>query len=231
MKRIGIIGGLGPEATSDYYNRIIDAFKKKDTSLNYPEIIIYSVNLAKLTGFMNKKEYNKAADYIAGGLEALKLAGADFGAISANTPHMLFREITKRSTLPLISIVEATLRRALEMGLKKTGLFGTKFTMDAAFYADPFAREGIEVVSPIEKEKILLHEKLFQEIELGIFKDTTRELLIEIIQKMIGRDNIDSLILGCTEFPLILGEESYAGIPVLNTTQIHVNAIINECLQ
>jgi aspartate racemase len=231
MKKIGLIGGLGPEATVDYYKEIIKTFSVGNEDLNYPEIIVYSVNMSEFIGLMKQKEYTKATVYLLEKIESLKRAGADFAAITANTPHLFFNELEEKSTLPLISIVEATCREAINRNLKKPGLFGTGFTMDASFYPNVFRKNGIEVIMPDKTEKEVINQKLFSEIELGIFKDETRNLLKNIIQKMVDERQIDSIILGCTEFPLILQESEYCGIPVLNTTQIHVNEIVAECLK
>ena len=231
MKKIGLIGGLGPEATVDYYKEIIKAFSVDNEDLNYPEIIVYSVNMSEFIGLMKLKEYDKAASLLLEKLEALKRAGADFAAITANTPHLLFDELEKKSPLRLISIVEATCNEAVSRNLKKPGLFGTGFTMNASFYPEVFNRNNIEIIMPDDDEKEIINQKLFREIEHGIFKDETRKLLIDIIQKMKDEKQIDSIILGCTEFPLILNEPEYCGIPVLNTTQIHVNKIVEACLK
>lgn len=230
MKRIGIIGGLGPEATIDYYKELINSFKSAGNDLNYPEIIIYSVNMSEFITLMKQAEYHQASALLLQKLDALKFAGAEFAAISANTPHLMFSELQEKSKLRLISIVEATCNEFLKRGLKRPGLFGTGFTMDATFYQDVFKRHGIDVVVPGKQDRELINYKLFSEIELGIFKDETRQLLIRITEKMVKEQGIDSLILGCTEFPLILTEKEYAGIPMLNTTKIHVDAIVSYCL-
>lgn len=230
MKTIGLIGGLGPEATVDYYKAIIATFSAKNKELNYPEIIIYSVNMSEFIGLLTNKKYEQATAYLLEKIDALQRAGADFAAITANTPHLLFDELKKYSPIPLISIVEATCDEAQKNKLKKPGLFGTSFTMDASFYPEVFQKYGIEIVVPEQDDKERINEKLFSEIELGIFKDETREMLIGIIQKMVDMQHIDSIILGCTEFPLILPEPEYCGIPVLNTSQIHVKEIIEMCL-
>ena len=230
MKKIGLIGGLGPEATVDYYKEIIRAFSVDNEDLNYPEIIVYSVNMSEFIGLMKLKEYNKAASLLLAKLDALKKAGADFAAITANTPHLLFDELEKKSPLQLISIVEATCTEAVNRNLKKPGLFGTGFTMNASFYPEVFNRSNIEIIMPADDDKEVINQKLFSEIEHGIFKDETRNLLIDIIQKMVEEKQVDSIILGCTEFPLILNEPEYCGIPVLNTTQIDVNKIVEACL-
>lgn len=226
MNRIGIIGGLGPEATIDYYKEIINAFKNDSGDLNYPEIIIYSVNMSEFIGMMRDKSYDLATAYLLEKIECLRRAGADFAVLSANTPHQLFDQLSEKSAIPLISIVEVASEEAKKRGLKRAGLFGTEFTMAASFYPDVFGKNGIEVVMPDQKDKEVINYKLFSEIELGVFKDDTRALLIGIIEKMVRDQHIDSLILGCTEFPLILDQETYGGIPVLNTTKIHVDSIV-----
>jgi aspartate racemase len=230
MKKIGLVGGLGPEATVDYYKEIIGAFNSKGADMIYPEIIIYSVNMSVFLKMFREKDYSNAVSFLLEKLHSLKNAGAEFAAISANTPHLLFDEVKEQSPLPLVSIVEATLRETIRNGLKRPGLIGTGFTMNASFYQDVFKKQGIEVIVPEKEDKELINTKLFSEIEMGIFSNDTRELFIGIIDKMVKFNTIDSIILGCTEFPLLLPESSYAGIPVLNTTKIHVNEIIKNCL-
>lgn len=232
MKKIGIIGGLGPEATGDYYRELISKFRtvNRENELTYPEIIIYSVNMAKFLGNLKKKKFREAADYIVTCIEKLASAGADFAAISANTPHLLFDDISKKVSIPLISIVESCKIKAIEMGFKRCGLFGTKFTMEASFYPDSFSKNGIAIVMPENKDIQRINELLFSELEIGIIKEETRFELLGIVQKMIDQHNIDSLILGCTEFPLMFTEGQYLGIPFLNTTRIHVEEIVRECL-
>lgn len=226
MKKIGLIGGLGPESTVEYYNGIIDAFKNGSGDLNYPEIIIYSVNMSEFLSLMKEKKYDQAAGKMIDKIECLRKAGADFAAMTANTPHMLFDTILKSSSLPLISIVEATCEECLKRGFHKPGLLGTGFTMNSTFYSDVFRKYDIEIIMPDKEDKQMINEKLFTEIELGIIKDETRQILINIIEKMKKEQQIDSVILGCTELPLILRNSEYAGLAMLNTTAIHVDAIV-----
>ncbi|MFO7656144.1 MAG: amino acid racemase [Bacteroidales bacterium] len=232
MKKIGIIGGLGPEATGDYYRELISKFRtvNRENELTYPEIIIYSVNMAEFIGNLKKMNYREAAEYIASCINKLESAGVDFAAISANTPHLLFDDISRQVSIPLISIVESCKTKAVEMGLKRCGLFGTKFTMEADFYPDSFLQTGITVVMPENKDILRINELLFSELEIGIFKEESKSELLDIVKKMISNQGIDSLILGCTEFPLMFTEGQYLGIPFLNTTRIHVEEIVQECL-
>ena len=229
MKRIGIIGGIGPESTLDYYKAIIAAFHMTHADLAYPEIIVYSANLNELMKIIEAENWPALSGWLLEKISSIHRAGAEFAAIASNTPHIVFDEIKSKSPIPLLSIVEATTRRAREMGLKHIGLIGTGLTMKADFYKRPFIAKGISVVVPSEAEQQLIHHRLFSEVELGVFKDSTREELLAIVKKMVDTEGIDALVLGCTELPLILTESRY-GIPFLNTTAIHCERIISYCI-
>ena len=229
MKTIGIIGGIGPESTVDYYKQIIAAFNARHADLAYPEIIVYSANLHELMGIVKARDWSALADWLLDKLSALERAGAEFAAIASNTPHIVFDQVAARSPLPLLSIVEATCNRARGMGLRHIGLMGTRLTMAEAFYKQPFIAAGMSVVVPSDGEQRLINHKLFSEIELGIFTEATKVELLAIVKRMVDEEGIDSLILGCTELPLILTESQF-GIPFLNTTAIHCEAIVSHCL-
>jgi len=230
MKTIGIIGGLGPESTVDYYKEIIAAFNARYDEMTYPEIIIYSVNIDEFMKFVETENWPGLSEWLLEKISSIHQAGAQFAVIASNTPHIVFDEIKSKSPIPLLSIVEETCNKAQEMDLKNVGLMGTKLTMAADFYKKPFVSKGMSVVVPSEEEQQLIHHKLFSEIELGIFKDSTREKLLAIAKRMVDEEGVDALILGCTELPLILTESKY-GIPFLNTTAIHCESIIKHCLQ
>ena len=229
MKTIGILGGIGPESTSDYYKQIIAAFNTRHTDLAYPEIIIYSANLNELMGIINNSDWEKLTPWLLAKIKSLHSAGAEFAAIASNTPHIVFDELQAASPIPLLSIVEETCRKARQMGLKKLGLLGTKLTMESDFYRKPFVRDGMSLTVPTAEEQALIQRKLFSEIELGIFKDSTRDELLAIAKRMVDEEQIDAVILGCTELPLILTTEEF-GIPFLNTTAIHCESIIDYCV-
>jgi len=229
MKKIGIVGGIGPESTLDYYRGIINAFRERIGGMNYPDIIIYSADLTELVEILESMAMDRLVKWLLARVEALHRTGAEFAVIASNTPHMVFDEVSKRSPLPMLSIVEATCGKAVTLGVKRPGLMGTKFTMEADFFRKPFLDHGIEVVVPLPEEQRLIHEKLFSEIELGIIREETREALLAIVKKMIDRDRIDSLILGCTELPLILDRDAF-GITFLNTVAIHVEGIVKYCM-
>jgi aspartate racemase len=230
MKTIGILGGLGPESTVDYYKGIVRSVQEDHPYLAYPEIIVYSADLNKFMSLMEQQDLPKITGYLVERIKALAYAGAEFCAIASNTPHVVFDEVSAKSPIPLLSIVEETCKKAVQMDLEKIGLMGTKSTMEADFYKIPFVEMGREIVVPGESDRELIHERLFSEIELGIIKDSTRDELLRIVQKMIENTHIDSLILGCTELPMILTKDEF-GIPFLNTTAIHIESIVAYSLQ
>jgi aspartate racemase len=224
MKKIGIIGGIGPESTLDYYRRLIRAFQERK-STDFPEIVIYSANLTELLKLMEGKCWEALTEWLLHRIEALRKAGAEFGAIGSNSPHVVFDAVKSRSSLPLVSIVEATCRKAQELGVKRLGLMGTAFTMQADFFQVAFLAKGMSVVMPEPEDQRLIQRKLFTEIELGIIKDSTRDEMLAVAKRMIDRHGIEALILGCTELPLILTQDEF-GIPFLNTTAIHAEAMV-----
>lgn len=229
MKTIGIIGGLGPESTIDYYKGIIRTFQNTYADLAYPEIVVYSADVNKLLELVEAEEWKKLVDWLVARVRSVHNAGADFAVIGANTAHIVFDEVESRSPIPMLSIIKETCRRAESLGLKKLGLMGTGFTMESDFFQKPFYEKGITVVVPDEGDRKYIHDKLMSEIELGIIKDSTREGLLAIVKKMIEQESIDSVILGCTELPLILDRDEF-GILFLNTTAIHVDSIVKYCI-
>src|SRR5439155_11107375 len=201
MKILGIIGGLGPESTIKYYRTIIALHRERQRDGSYPEFIINSVDLKKGLDFMDANDLTGMADYLLEQIGKLARAGANFGLISANTPHIVFDEVASKSSLPLISIVEATCAAAKARNLKRLALFGTRYTMRAIFYPKVFSREGIELVVPERDDQDYLHEKYFSELVLGKFLPETRAGLLAIVDRMKVKSGIDGVILAGTELP------------------------------
>lgn len=228
MKILGIIGGLGPESTVEYYQNIIALYRERQPDGSYPEFIINSVDLKKGLDFMAEGNLSGMADYLLEEIGKLARAGANFGLISANTPHLVFDELAPKSPIPLISIVEATCAAAKARGLKKLALFGTRFTMQGTFYPRVFSHEGIELVVPDTKEQDYLHDKYLNELVPGKFLSETRAGLLAIVDRMKAKSKIDGVILAGTELPLILRESSHKGVSFLNTTKIHCQAAVEE---
>jgi aspartate racemase len=230
MKTVGIIGGIGPESTIEYYRSIIAGYRQLRPDGSSPAILINSLDVNKLLDWMGANRLGEVTDYLLAALQRLARAGSDFGIIAANTPHIVFDELPRQSPLPLVSIVEATCAEAKKRGIRRAGLLGTRFTMQASFYPDVFSRLGIAVVMPHKDEQVYIHEKYVGELLKNVFLPETREHLLKIIDRMKLQEQIQGVILGGTELPLLLRDDTASGIPLLDTTQIHVQAIVAALL-
>jgi aspartate racemase len=228
LKTLGIIGGLGPESTIDYYQTIIALYRERTGDGSYPQFLINSVDLNKGRNFVIADDREGLTGMIVEEIEKLVRAGAHFGLIAANTPHLVFDEIAALSSIPLISIVEATCAAAKTKQLKKPALFGTKFTMTGDFYPKVFSREGIALVQPDPGDQDYIHDKYMNELVEGKFLPETKTGLLAVVDRMTEKANIDAVILAGTELPLILREAEHNGVPFLNTTVIHCQAAVEK---
>jgi aspartate racemase len=230
VKTLGIVGGVGPESTIEYYRTIIALYRARKMDGSYPSLIINSIDLKKELDLATANDLAGMTEYLRAEVENLARAGADFGLIAANTPHIVFDDLQPRSPIPLISIVEAACKAAQARGLKKLGLFGARFTMQGSFYPKVFSREGIELVAPDPKDQDYIHDKYMSELVPGKFLPETRENLLAIVDRLKDKIDIDGVILAGTELPLILRDETHNGIPFLDTMKIHAEAAVAEML-
>jgi len=223
VKRIGIVGGLGPEASLYYYRVFIDlCHANKEMKDSYPEIIIY--NMAMPQG--GRDRFKNGANVMLSSLRSLYQAGADFGIIACNGAHIVFDDIKAKSPIPVVSIVAETCNAVKGCGLRKVGLFGAWTTMNCSFYPDVFNRHDISISIPNEDEQSYIIEKLSAELVSGIFLEDTRNEYLKIARRMVEEESIEGLILGCTEIPLLLDEacEKKLGIPFFDTSKIHMQS-------
>ena len=226
MKTVGIIGGIGPESTIDYYRKIVSAYCEYDTNGNYPKIIINSINMSEMLNLLGADRFDKIADNLVVEFGKLAAAGADFGLLASNTPHIVFDKVRECSPLPLISIVEATYNKVKELGLKRVALFGTKFTMNGGFYDQVFLQHNIQVFIPDDADQSFIHEKYLAELIKGNILNDTKSKLLEIASKMKKEHGIQGLILGGTELSLILQNGDAPGIHIVDSTDAHVESIL-----
>jgi len=231
MRRLGIVGGLGPESTIDYYRSLIEVWRRERGDGSYPPLIIDSLDTQKALALTTAGDLHGLTSYLVESVQRLSGGGAELAIITANTAHLVFDDVRAASPIPLISIVETASRAVVSRGMKRVALFGTRFTMQAAFYPDVLRRDGIELVLPSDEEQAFIHDKYINELIPGIFRDETRQRLIAIISAINVRSPIDAIILGGTELPLILPEPEYGGVAMLNTTRIHAESAVKEMLR
>ena len=230
MKTLGMIGGVGPESTVDYYKNLIAMYRERKPDGHYPQFVINSIDLQKGIDFLEANDLAGMADFLLEEIQKLAKAGAQFGIIAANTPHIVFDEVKSRLPIPFISIVEAAVDYAKSRGLKRLALFGTRYTMQADFYQRVFHLAGIELIVPDSKDQDYIHEKYFGELVPGIFLPETRAGLLAIVDRMRSSAGIEGVALAGTELALILRGESHNGVASLDTGKIHCQAAVEEML-
>ena len=229
-KLIGIIGGIGPESTIDYYRLFVSIYRERRPDGGYPPLLINSIDLARALKLVSSDDLSGLAAYMLEEIHRLARAGATHALLSSNTPHIVFDDIEAASPIPLISIVETACRAAVERKVRRVGLFGTRFTMQGGFYQKVFAREGIEVVIPEPDDQKLIHDTYLNELVNGIVRTETRERYIAIARRMKAERGIEALILGGTELPLLLRGAIDIGVMLLDTAHLHVERAVAELL-
>jgi aspartate racemase len=229
MKTVGIVGGIAPESTIQYYRLIIAIYRERNKDGSYPAILINSIDMKAMLDLIGANQLESLTTYLASQVERLALAGADFALFASNTPHIVFKDVQQRSPLHLISIVEAACDSAQNLGLKRVGLFGTRFTMQGRFYPDVFSQRGITVVVPDVEEQDYIHNKYMGELVTGTFLPETRDKMLAIAARLREQDKIDGLVLGGTELPLLLHDIDGA-FPFLDTTKLHAEAAVTQML-
>lgn len=223
---LGLVGGLGPESTIDYYQRILAVWAREQPG-TAPSIVIDSLDVQHAIQLV-QSDHPALAEYLLSSLHRLAGAGVDFAAMTANTAHLVFDELARRSPIPLVSIVEVCADEVRARGFRRVVLLGTRFTMEAAFYPEACARRGAAVVLPNDEERAWIHERYMGELLKGEFREETRQKFTAIVERLRDDGDIEAVILGGTELPLLLTGPAIAGLPILDTTALHVEALVRR---
>ena len=207
MKKVGLVGGIGPESTLEYYKGIIEGYRTRTAGVNNPPMIIDSLNLAEMYSYAANKEWAEFTKRLVDSIKNLAAGGAEFAVMAANTAHIVFDDVKSQSPLPIISIVEETCKYAQSKKCSNVVIFGTAFTMSSGLYSNAFAKYGIDAFVPAEDEQKAIHDIIFPNLQEGIVLPEDKETMLRIAKRIIGEKNADALILGCTELPLIIKEK------------------------
>jgi len=227
---LGIVGGTGPESTVDYYRSLIATWRHRRPDGSYPRVIINSVEAGRLIRNLGNGDFAAVGRDLGAAVGELAAAGCERALLASNGSHLAFDRIDPPPPVPLIHIVDVTREAAIAGGHRHMGLLGAKFVMASSLYRDRFAPLGLDVVAPNAEEQELVHGIYIGELLEGVIRPESRDALVAVIETMRDRDGIDGLILGGTELALILTEPTYAGVAILNTAQIHVDAAIDWLL-
>lgn len=228
-KKIGILGGLSPESTSEYYLHLTRSYTQRFNNFAYPEIIIYSVQFQSYVDWPNQERWDLVAQGLTQAARKLEAAGADFIIIATNTMHLVFDQVQAGVNIPMLSLVEAVGNAILAKGLHKVGLLGTRFTMEKTFYQDKLASMGIEVLVPGSEERALVNHVIYNELVAAKFLPGSRNSFLKIIDNLAAR-GAQGIILGCTEIPLLVHAED-TPLPMFDTTVIHADAALAYALE
>ncbi len=227
MAIIGVVGGIAPESTIAYYRLLVAGFRERVADA-YPRIVINSIDLATLLRLVGSADLVGLTRFLTAEVERLARAGAELGCFASNTPHLVFDAVQARSPIPLVSIVAATAASAAAQGFTSVGLLGTRFTMEASFYADVLRARGIAVHVPDHADREYVHRIYMGELVHGTFSPQTRNGLLDVVERLRTSAGVQAVILGGTELPLILTPEVGSPIPLLDTTRLHTEAILNR---
>ena len=229
MKKIGLVGGTGPESTLMYYKELNSRIDKLTGGKAMPDIAIESVNFRRAWEYVTTADYEKLSDYLAEKVNSLYNGGAEIISLTAATMHIVMDELAAKTKAELISIPKIISDEVVSLGMKKVGLLGTIFTMEQDYMKKDFREAGIEVFVPEKTDRELIAKRILEELELGIVKDSTLKEFQRIIEKMRDENSIEAVVLGCTELPILLNSEN-SPLPVLDSVEIHINELITRSL-
>ncbi|MEW6337161.1 MAG: amino acid racemase [Acidobacteriota bacterium] len=225
MKRIGLIGGMTPESTIEYYRALIRLGRGVAANpLDNPVLLIYSVNLSEIFHLQEAGRDDEVVEILGGTFDRLRGAGAEVGSLTANTPHVYFDRLAARAGMPLVSILDATFERTTALGCRKVLLLGTRTTMASPMYPRRLAAGDIQVLVPDDTERAFVNRTIYEDLAVGLTRAETRRAFVEICERHVREDGADGVILGCTEIPLLL-KVGDVSVPMIDTTQVHAEAI------
>lgn len=225
MKTIGLIGGMSWESTQTYYALINKRVKEKLGRLHSAKIILYSVDFEEIEKNQSEGKWKENAEILSGVAKRLELAGADFILICTNTMHKVYTEISSSVNIPLIHIADATKDAINKESLNKILLLGTKYTMLEDFYKQRLIDSGLDIVIPNHEDVMAINDIIFNELCLGIIKESSKKTFIDIINK----SNCEGVILGCTEIGLLISQKDLELI-VFDTTVIHAHSAVLKAI-
>lgn len=224
MKTIGLIGGMSWESTMPYYRLINETVKQRLGGLHSAKIVLYSVDFHEVAQLQAHGNWVQAGELLAEAARSVARAGADCIVLCTNTMHKVVQAIESAVNIPFLHIADATAQAILEAGLSRVGLLGTRFTMEQDFYKQRLTqRHGITVQVPNEAERALIHRVIYDELCLGQIHDTSRAQYSQIIQRLVDEEQVQAVILGCTEISLLVSA-SDSIVPLFDTTAIHARA-------
>lgn len=229
MKKIGLVGGTGPESTLMYYKELNSRMDKLTEGKHMPDIVIESVDFRRAWDYVSNGQYDLLTDYLVEKVNCIKNSGADIITLTAITMHIVIDELIDSTNVEMMSIPKVLCEVVKKRGYKKIGLLGTIFTMEKDYMKKDFLEAGIEVYVPGKQDRELIAKRILEELEVGTVKESTLFEFQEIIKKMRDENGIEAVVLGCTELPILLNSDN-CPLPCLDSVDIHINEIIKQAM-
>ncbi len=227
MKTIGLLGGMSWESTAEYYRIINQSISKSQGDAHSASIVMYSFDFFKIQQLQHQERWDQLQQMLSEKAIQLSNAGADFLVICTNTMHVLAPMIVVSSGLEVLHIVPCVAQAIADAKLKQVLLLGTSFTIKSNLYPNMLANYNIEVIVPNQDDQIVVHNVIYQELINGITSDSSREKIVNIIQQY---PNVQGVILGCTELPLLIRQHD-VDVMLFDTTKIHALAAAKRALE
>ncbi|MBE0651994.1 MAG: amino acid racemase [Bacteroidales bacterium] len=230
MKIPGLIGGVTWTSTIDYYRLINRLSNNQLGNHDTLEVLLYSVNFEKVLQMMTHHQWSEIELLFTEKAKALKNAGADFFVICSNTLSKVGQQVAAESNLPILDMVESVANAIHEKEFEKVAFLGTSFAMNDSHYRNGLKLFGIDAYTPESDEKEIINRIIMEELAYDILKPESRKTILKIMNNMQQKYDIEGVILGCTELPMLIKQADTA-IPVFDTTEIHAKAIVEFALK
>ena len=216
------------ESTQTYYRLINEGIKSRLGGLHSAKLVLFSVDFAEIEALQHKGDWPATATMLADAALSLQNAGADFLMIGTNTMHKVAPEIEQAVQIPLLHIADATANVLVRDGIHRVGLLGTRFTMEQTFYRDRLEAAGIEVITPDQSRREVIHRVIYEELCRGDINAASRDAYLEVINTL-AEHGAQAVILGCTEIGLLIGQADTT-VPLYDTTAIHATQAVEQAL-
>ena len=226
MRTLGVVGGTGPESTIEYYRRLIEGFRRRWPDAGAPTIVVFSIDGVRLLDLLHRNELGEAGDVLVTAVDRLAAAGAQAAVLTSASVHSMFSHIEAAAALPLISMLSAARDAVRDRNLRRVLLLATRFTAAGAWFHAPFADTGITLILPDQTDQDFIHDRYVTELVAGRIVDSTRDRVLQIVERTREQKGVEGVLLGGTELSLLIPHPVIAGMPVLDVTQIHVDAAL-----
>lgn len=230
MKKIGLVGGIGPASTVEYYLGLVRKSLEEKSGGSYLEIVIDSVNMLEHDAAPERGDLFDLGECVLSSLSNLKAAGAEVPAIAANTEHIVWDAICDRFPLSVISIVEEAAQELERHRFRKVLVLGTEPTLRSGLYEQALEKRRIKVIALSDGDISLLGKLIYPNLENGNVIPRDKEMIVALANRYCQEEAADAIVLGCTELPLAV-RPSEVAVPLVNTAQVHIDAIYQRACQ